>query len=91
MRRCCIGPRVLGHLRRTGGLAGVEEALASFAERQALVDYDAYQALERQYAEPPAPGQFKATGFRIGHMGDIRMTDVERTLAALGDVMASLA
>jgi 2-methylisocitrate lyase-like PEP mutase family enzyme len=45
--------RVLVHLKRTGTLAGVEEALASFAERQAMVDYDGYQALERRYAEPP--------------------------------------
>ena len=28
-------------------------------------------------------GQFETVGFRIGHMGDIRMADVERTLAAL--------
>lgn len=31
-------------------------------------------------------GPYEATAFRIGHMGDIRMTDVERTLAALGEV-----
>ena len=28
-------------------------------------------------------GPFESLGFRIGHMGDIRMTDVERTLEAL--------
>jgi len=32
-------------------------------------------------------GQFEATGFRIGHMGDIRLPDVERTLAAVGDAL----
>lgn len=37
-----------------------------------------------------ALGRFQASGFRIGHMGDIRMDDVERTLAALRDVLASL-
>ena len=36
-------------------------------------------------------GKFQPTGFRIGHMGDIRLDDVERTLAALRDVLASLA
>jgi aspartate aminotransferase-like enzyme len=36
-----------------------------------------------------ALGPFQATGFRIGHMGDIRMADVERTLAALADVLAA--
>jgi aspartate aminotransferase-like enzyme len=31
-------------------------------------------------------GQFEATAFRIGHMGDIQIADVERTLAALAEV-----
>jgi aspartate aminotransferase-like enzyme len=35
-------------------------------------------------------GRFEATGFRIGHMGDIRMPDVERTLAVLGDALAEV-
>lgn len=43
--------RVLSHLAKSGSLAGVEDALASFAERQRLVDYDGFQALERRYAE----------------------------------------
>ena len=33
-------------------------------------------------------GPYVSTAFRIGHMGDIRMPDVERTLAALGEVLA---
>jgi aspartate aminotransferase-like enzyme len=36
-------------------------------------------------------GRFQADGFRIGHMGDIRLEDVERTLAALRDVLSELA
>ncbi|HEX3499316.1 MAG TPA: hypothetical protein VHT04_08315, partial [Stellaceae bacterium] len=43
--------RVLRHLAATGSLAGVEDGLASFAERQRLVDYDAFIALDRRYAE----------------------------------------
>jgi aspartate aminotransferase-like enzyme len=35
-------------------------------------------------------GKFQSSGFRIGHMGDIRLDDIERTLAALRDVLASL-
>jgi aspartate aminotransferase-like enzyme len=31
-------------------------------------------------------GRYADRGFRIGHMGDIRMADVERTLRALADV-----
>jgi aspartate aminotransferase-like enzyme len=34
-------------------------------------------------------GPYERRGFRIGHMGDIRMADVERTLSALRDVMAT--
>jgi len=37
---------------RLRALAGVEDALASFAERQNLVDYDGFAALDRRYAEP---------------------------------------
>jgi aspartate aminotransferase-like enzyme len=35
-------------------------------------------------------GPAKETGFRIGHMGDIRVADVDRTIEALGEVVASL-
>jgi aspartate aminotransferase-like enzyme len=34
-------------------------------------------------------GPYERRGFRIGHMGDIRMADVERTLSALRDVMTT--
>ncbi len=44
--------RVLRHLATTGSLAGVEDALASFAERQSLVDYAGFAALDLRYAEP---------------------------------------
>jgi aspartate aminotransferase-like enzyme len=33
-------------------------------------------------------GPYVESAFRIGHMGDIRMSDVDRTLAALGEVLA---
>jgi len=35
-------------------------------------------------------GPYVGSAFRIGHMGDIRMPDVERTLADLGEVLAEL-
>lgn len=35
-------------------------------------------------------GPFEKTGVRIGHMGDIRLDDVERTLKAIGDSLASV-
>lgn len=41
---------VLGHLRRHGSIEGVESRLASFADRQKMVDAGAYAALEKRYA-----------------------------------------
>jgi aspartate aminotransferase-like enzyme len=35
-------------------------------------------------------GKYKDTAFRIGHMGDIRLADVERTLTALAETLAEL-
>jgi aspartate aminotransferase-like enzyme len=32
-------------------------------------------------------GRYEPTSFRIGHMGDIRPTDVERTMSALGEIV----
>ncbi len=37
-----------------------------------------------------AMGKYETTGFRIGHMGDIRLADVERTLVALASALAAL-
>jgi len=49
--------RVLRHLAATGSLAGVEDALASFAERQSLVDFAGFAALDLQYSEPSSAQQ----------------------------------
>jgi len=38
-----------------------------------------------------AMGRFEPSGFRIGHMGDIRLEDVERTVDALAETLDSLA
>jgi len=35
-------------------------------------------------------GKYKDTAFRIGHMGDIRPADVERTLTALAETLAEI-
>jgi aspartate aminotransferase-like enzyme len=35
-------------------------------------------------------GKYKDSSFRIGHMGDIRMADVNRTLTALSETLAEL-
>jgi 2-methylisocitrate lyase-like PEP mutase family enzyme len=41
---------VLGHLKSEGSLAGVQERLATFAERQRVVDKDRFDALEARYS-----------------------------------------
>jgi len=38
-----------------------------------------------------AMGVYETSGFRIGHMGDIRIADVERTLAAIGEALKTAA
>ena len=35
-------------------------------------------------------GRFEPSGFRIGHMGDIRISDVERTLTALAETLDTM-
>ena len=41
--------RVLGHLHSSGSLAGMEDALVSFAERQGVLDYPRFKALEERF------------------------------------------
>lgn len=42
--------KVLGELKRTGSLSGLEEHLASFVERQRVVRKEVYDDLERRFA-----------------------------------------
>jgi len=44
--------RVLGHIRDTGSIDGIQSEVASFDERQRLVNKPYYDALERKYATP---------------------------------------
>lgn len=41
---------VLGHILQNGSIAGIEDAIISFEERQAMVDFDRYKELEKRYA-----------------------------------------
>jgi 2-methylisocitrate lyase-like PEP mutase family enzyme len=41
---------VLGHIKRTGSTAGVENAIAPFKDRQRVVNFDRYKDLGRSYA-----------------------------------------
>ena len=44
--------RVLGHLHRAGSIAGIEDQLMMFAERQRALDAEAFKTLEKRYAAP---------------------------------------
>jgi 2-methylisocitrate lyase-like PEP mutase family enzyme len=41
--------RVLGHLHASGSLAGIEDALASFEERQRVINHPRFKALEERF------------------------------------------
>jgi 2-methylisocitrate lyase-like PEP mutase family enzyme len=41
--------RVLGHLHGSGSLAGMEEALVSFEERQRVINHPRFKALEERF------------------------------------------
>ena len=43
------------------------------------------------FSPPPDSRAFSRRAFRIGHMGDIRLADVERTLGALAEILAVVA
>ncbi|MFM1988491.1 MAG: 2,3-dimethylmalate lyase [Pseudomonadota bacterium] len=42
--------RVLGHLHEHGSIAGAEDMLMMFEERQRMLDHDGFRALEKRYA-----------------------------------------
>jgi len=42
--------QVLGHLAKQGSIAGVEDQLMMFAERQKVLDASRYTALEKKYS-----------------------------------------
>lgn len=66
-------------------LATTVTAIALPPSAKPLVVREAMRARGIETAE--ALGPYGETAFRIGHMGDIRMEDVERTLAALGETL----
>jgi hypothetical protein len=41
--------RALGHLKNSGQIGNATDLLATFAERQRLVDIASFQAMERKY------------------------------------------
>ena len=73
------------------GLAALSPTLTAIAAPEG-VDLEAIRAGMRERGILIAAGllEFRGRGFRIGHMGDIRPDDIERTLGALAEVLAAL-
>jgi len=66
--------------------------LTAIATPGGMVPEDVRDALEAHgVLVAEALGPFAASAFRIGHMGDIRLPDLERTFEALGVVLADRA
>lgn len=53
--------RTLAHLKNVGSLEGAQDQLIGFAQRQAIVDFDLWTGLDRQYAQlAPTDAEAKA-------------------------------
>ena len=84
------GIRRLGLELQCPGLDALSPTITAIALPDAVRPKTLREGLkERGILTAAAMGEFERRGFRIGHMGDIRLHDVERTLTALADVLAS--
>ncbi len=84
------GARELGLALQCGSLeryAATVTAIALPAPLTPAVVRDGLRA--RGILTAAGLSRFQPTAFRIGHMGDIRLADVERTLGALAEILAS--
>lgn len=81
----------LGLALQGRALSSRASTLTAIALPAGLAPADVRGALkERGILTAAGLGPYQTTGLRIGHMGDIRMSDVERTLGALGSVLSNL-
>jgi len=84
------GIRRLGLELQCPNLDALSPTVTAIALPDAVSSKTLRQGLEaRGILTAAAMGEFEPRGFRIGHMGDIRLNDVERTLAALSEVLIS--
>lgn len=84
------GVRELGLELQCGSLRRYASTVTAISLPAPLTPAVVRDGLKRQGILTAAGlSHFQPTTFRIGHMGDIRIADVERTLGALADVLAS--
>ncbi len=90
-QRTQSGITALGLSLQCPALAERATTLTSIALPLDIVPSDVRNGLKsRGILTAAGLGTYQSTAFRIGHMGDIRMDDIERTLAALAEVLGEL-
>jgi len=82
------GTAAMGLSMQCPQLAGFATTVTAIALPAGVSPGDVRDRLRaRGFETAEALGPYAGSAFRIGHMGDIRVEDVERTLAALKDVL----
>jgi len=78
----------LGLALQCPGLRALSPTVTAIALPASVAPKTVREGLEqRGILAAAAMGRFEPSGFRIGHMGDIRLADVERTLAGLAEIL----
>jgi aspartate aminotransferase-like enzyme len=81
----------LGLSLQCPGLGAYSTTLTAIAAPAGLAPKDLRNGMRmRGVLTAGGLGRYQDTAFRIGHMGDIRLADVERTLTALAETLAEL-
>ena len=84
------GARELGLELQCGALKRYASTVTAIALPEALTPAVVRDGLKaRGILTAAGLARFQPTAFRIGHMGDIRIADVERTLGALAEILAA--
>lgn len=87
-QRCRDGARELGLALQCPDLAAHSATLTAIALPSNVAPKPFRDRIKAQGILTAAGlGKYEPTGFRIGHMGDIRLADVDRTLVAVGEAL----
>jgi aspartate aminotransferase-like enzyme len=85
------GAAELGLSLQCPGLGAFSTTLTAIAAPDGVAPTDLRNGMRlRGVLTARGLGKYKETAFRIGHMGDIRLADVERTLTALAETLAEI-
>ncbi len=91
-QRTRAGAQALGLVHQCPEIESVSPVLTALALPMGIAPSVVRDGLKRRgILTAAALGPYEPHAFRIGHMGDIRLSDVDRTLDALSEVMAECA